>query len=58
MALLTALMFVKGYTILAVISGLVLTSMTAMALALFGLAWSMASDGGEDAIAEPSVQPG
>lgn len=58
MTLLTALMFAKGHMIVAVVSGLVLTTMTAMALGLFSLAWSMLSDEREDEIADLAAQPG
>jgi hypothetical protein len=58
MTLLTAAMFAKGYTILALISGLVLTTMTATALALFSLAWTMMGDAPDDEFAELVVQPG
>lgn len=58
MTLLTALMFAKGHTVLAVVSGLILTSMTAMALGLISLAWSMVSDGETDEITELAPLPG
>lgn len=56
-ALLTAVMFVHGHTIFAVISGLVLTGMTAMALGLAALAWSMTRNERRDA-AEVAFQSG
>lgn len=59
MTLLTAAMFASGYTVLALISGFVLTVMTATALALIGLAWSMLGDDwDEDEMKLATVQTG
>ena len=58
MALLTAAMFAKGLVLLGLLSGLVLSAMTAMALGLFGLAWAMTSSGGPDDQTDLLAQPG
>ncbi len=58
MILLTAAMFAKGMIILGVLSGLVLSAMTAMALGLIGLAWSLTNVGEEIDNPELLAQPG
>jgi hypothetical protein len=58
MILLTAAMFAKGLMSLAIVSGLVLSVMTAMALALISLAWSMTSDSRDQDLVDLAVQPG
>ncbi len=58
MALITAALFTKGFVLLGAVSGLVLSAMTAVALGLFGLAWSMTAIEPRDEVAEQLVQPG
>lgn len=58
MALLTAVMFTKGLVLLGMLSGLVLSTMPSRSLALFGLAWSMASYEGTDDQTDLLAQPG
>jgi hypothetical protein len=58
MTLLTAAMFANGHTILGLISGIVLTGMTATTLALFGLAWGMMRIEQDEETVELLAQPG
>jgi hypothetical protein len=58
MILLTAAMFAMGFTVLGVVSGLILSCMTAMALALISLAWSMTGGERRDDTLGLAAQPG
>ena len=58
MILLTAAMFTKGFTLLAILSGVVLLGMMTMALGMFGLAWNMTDGTREEEYVGLAAQPG